>query len=97
MIGHELAHVVDFENRGFFDMVWWGISYLIVKQRTKIEIRADETTIRHGLGWLLYQWADFLLNHSSANRRYLKMKRTKYLHPDEILQDVKKYENSNYN
>jgi len=97
LIGHELAHVVDFQDRGFFDMVWWGISYLIVKQRTRIEIRADLTTIRHGLGWPLYQWADFVLNHSSANRRYLKMKRTKYLQPNEMLEYMKKYENSNNN
>ena len=41
VIAHELAHVADFKRRSFFDMVWWGLSYLIVKQRTKIEIRTD--------------------------------------------------------
>ncbi len=85
VIAHELAHVADFKRRSFFDMVWWGISYLIVKQRTKIEMRTDQSTIKHGLGWPLYQWADFVLYHSTANKRYKKIKETKYMQPDKIL------------
>ncbi len=86
VIGHELAHVADFKRRSFFDMAWWGLSYLIIKQRTKIELRTDKSAIRHGLGWALYQWADFVLNHSSVNKRYKKIKETKYMQPNEILQ-----------
>jgi len=86
VIGHELAHVSDFKRRSFFDMVWWGLSYLIVKQRTKIELRTDETTIEHGLGWPLYYWADYVLYHSTANKRYKKIKQTKYMQPRQILQ-----------
>ena len=97
LIAHELSHVTDFYDRGLFDMVWWGISYLIVRHRMKIEIRADEITIHHGLGLQLYEWTDFVLNHSSANRRYLKMKKSKYLQPDEILFYKKKYEELNKN
>ena len=48
VLGHELAHVNDFRNRSFFDMTWWGLSYLAIKQRTKIEKRTDMSTIRHG-------------------------------------------------
>jgi hypothetical protein len=95
LIGHELSHVIDFKRRGFFDMVWWGISYLIVKQRTKIEIRADKSAIRHQLGWPLYYWADFVLNHSKANKRYKRMKEKKYMQPDEILKYMKEYEKEN--
>lgn len=90
MLGHELAHVTDFKTRSFFDMVWWGLSYLVVKQRTKIEIRTDKSTIRHGLGWPLYYWADFVLNHSSANERYKRIRETKYMQPYEILEYLKK-------
>jgi hypothetical protein len=90
VLGHELAHVTDFKTRGFFDMVWWGLSYLVVKQRTRIEIRTDKATIRHGLGWPLYYWADFVLNHSKANKRYKRIKQTKYMLPDEILEYIKK-------
>jgi len=95
LIGHELSHVIDFKKRGFFDMAWWGISYLVVKQRTKIEIRADKSAIRHELGWPLYYWADFVLNHSKANKRYKRMKEKKYMQPDEILKYMKEYQNKN--
>jgi hypothetical protein len=89
VLGHELAHVSDFKTRGFFDMVWWGLSYLVVKQRTRIELRTDESTINHGLGWPLYYWADFVLNHSKANKRYKRIKETKYMLPYEILEYIK--------
>lgn len=90
VLGHELAHVTDFKTRSFFDMVWWGISYLVVKQRTRIEIRTDQSTILHGLGWPLYNWADFVLNHSRANKRYKRVKETKYMQPYEILEYISK-------
>jgi hypothetical protein len=91
VLGHELAHVADFKTRSFFDMVWWGLSYLVVKQRTKIELRTDKSTIRHGLGWPLYYWADFVLNHSSANERYKRIRETKYMQPDEIFEYINKH------
>ncbi len=86
VIGHELAHVVDFRGRGFFDLALWGLKYLFVKTSTKIERKTDRITILHGLGWPLYYWADFILNQSTANKHYKKIKEKKYMHPDEILQ-----------
>ena len=91
VLGHELAHVTDFKARSFFDMIWWGISYLIVKQQTRIEMRADKSTIRHGLGWPLYYWADYVLNHSGANERYKRIRETKYMQPNEILEYINKH------
>ena len=91
VLGHELAHVTDFKTRSFFDMIWWGLSYLVVKQRTKIEIRTDKSTIRHGLGWPLYYWADFVLNHSGANERYKRIRETKYMQPNEIVEYINKH------
>src|SRR6185312_11291138 len=89
LIAHELPHAIDFKKRSFLGMAWWGASYLFMKQRTKIEKRADETAIERGLGLQLYHWADFVLNHSTANKHYLKMKENKYLSPDEILTNMK--------
>ena len=86
VIGHELAHIVDFKSRGFFDLALWGLKYLFVKTSTKIERKTDRITIQHGLRWPLYYWADYILNQSTANKRYKKIKEKKYMHPDEILQ-----------
>jgi hypothetical protein len=91
VIGHELAHVTDFKTRSFFDMIWWGLRYLIVKQQTTIELKADKSTIRHGLGWPLYYWADFIINHSKANKQYKRMKETRYMQPNEILEFMYKH------
>ena len=91
VMGHELAHVTDFKTRSFFDMIWWGLSYLVVKQRTKIENRTDQSTIRHGLGWPLYYWADFVLNQSKADDHYKRIRETKYMRPDEILAFMRKH------
>ena len=91
LIGHELAHILDFKSRGFLEMAWWGLSYMFTKHRTKIEKIADKTSIKHGLGRQLYHWANFVLNHSTANKHYLKMKDSKYLLPDEILRYMKEY------
>ena len=91
VLGHELAHAADFKTRSFFDMIWWGLNYLVVKQRAKIETRTDKSTIRHGLGWPLYFWSDFVLNHSKASERYKRIRETKYMKPDEILEYMKKH------
>ncbi len=90
LLAHELSHVIDLKNKGFFGLLGWGISYTVLKHQAKIEKLADITTIRHGLGWQLYHWTDFVLNHSTANKHYLKMKESKYLLPDEILRYMKK-------
>ena len=76
VIAHELAHVRDFKNRSFLDMALWGTGYLFVKHRSKIEKRTDKMVIRHGLGYELYSWTDFILNHLTINKHYLKIKQT---------------------
>ncbi len=92
VLGHELSHVNDFKSRGFFELAFWGLRYLFVKQRTKIERGTDEDTIEHGLGRQLYEWAEYFLHESTANKHYRKMREKKYLHPDEILAYMKSFQ-----
>src|SRR5690606_31633738 len=84
LVGHELAHVLDFKQKSFLELAWWGIQYSFIKQQGGIEKQADKTTIRQGLGWPLYHWAQFALNHPVVSSQYLKMKKTRYLLPNEI-------------
>jgi hypothetical protein len=90
VLGHEFAHVLDFKPRGFLGMIWWGLNYLVGRRRTRIENETDRSTIRHGLGWALYHWSDFVLNHSTANEHYKRIRQTKYMHPAEIADYIKK-------
>lgn len=89
-IGHELAHVADFNKRSFPGMLGWAIKYLFKRGRINIERKTDISTIQHGLGMELYYFVDFILNHSTANSQYKKFKRLNYLTPAEILELTKK-------
>ena len=88
-IGHELAHVVDFQKKNFLQMACWGTKYILKKGRINAERKTDRSTIEHGLGPELYNFVDYVLNHSSANNKYKKFKRLNYLSPDEILHLIK--------
>lgn len=85
LIGHELAHVKIFKQKRFFELLFWGFKYLFQKQQKKLEIQTDELTIKMGLGWPLFAWADYVINHSHAKESYIKMKENKYLSPTQIL------------
>jgi hypothetical protein len=89
-IGHELAHVADFNKRSFTGMMGWAIQYLFKKGRINTERKTDISTIAHGLGLELYSFVDFVLNHSTANSQYKKFKRLNYLTPAEILELTKR-------
>jgi hypothetical protein len=89
-IAHELAHVMDFKSRNFLGMTRWGGNYLFEKSIAKIERRTDKIVIEHGLGWQLYKWTDFVLNNSASDKRYLKMRRERYLLPNEIKEYINK-------
>ena len=84
VIGHELAHVLDFSKRSFIGMITWGSNYLNHEKRIKIERETDQATITHGLKNELYEWSNFALTSPLTNPQYKKMRFTYYLHPEEI-------------
>ena len=88
LIGHELAHVKIFKQKKFFGLLFWGFKYLFQKQQKHLEIDTDKLTIQKGLGWPLYAWTDYVLNHSHANDSYIKMKKNKYLSLTQILEII---------
>jgi len=90
VIAHELTHVVDFKNRNFSGMVRWGANYLFEKDIAKTERDADKMVIERGLGCQLYNWAYFILNHSAANKHYLKIRQKRYFLPNEIKEYINK-------
>jgi hypothetical protein len=84
IIGHEFAHIVDYSRKSAFRLIGNGIGYLFASYRKKYEASTDIRTIKHGLGWQLYDYVDFLLNHSHASEAYLKMKRRIYMNEEQI-------------
>ena len=87
-LGHELAHAADFMHKNLPGMIWWGIKYLNKNKRRSIERSADLTTIRHGLGWQLFDYTTFVMESPAASSGYKKFKSRYYLHPEEILHNL---------
>ncbi len=90
VISHELAHIADFQRQSLAGLISWGARYLSSKSnRAKTERKTDSIAILHGMGWQLYDWIDYVTNHSGATEKYKKFKRKYYLHKEEIVQLIK--------
>lgn len=90
VLGHELAHIVDYERRSAFRVMKRGSEYLSNKGKRRFEHEIDSITIVHGLGWQLHDWADFVLNKSTASEHYKFFKKTTYMLPNEIIVQIKR-------
>lgn len=60
VLGHELAHTVNFVDRSFFKMLRVPIGNLSTEYLNKFEYATDQRAIDHGLGCNLLQWSTFV-------------------------------------
>jgi hypothetical protein len=88
ILGHEFAHILDYETKSTGSILSLGIDYLNDDGKKKLEIKTDKLTISRGLGWQLYCWADFVLNKSKATDNYKDYKRKFYMKPEEIMERI---------
>jgi hypothetical protein len=84
LIGHEFAHLADYQKRGFFKVIGRMFDYAKESSKATFEKEIDGITIEHGLGWQLYDWSDYVLNKSNASVSYKAFKRKIYLTPSDI-------------
>jgi hypothetical protein len=49
MLGHELAHIVDYQQRSFFQILKILVFYLIPSRKQKFERSIDTIAIKHGM------------------------------------------------
>ncbi|MBN1250826.1 MAG: hypothetical protein JXR51_02065 [Bacteroidales bacterium] len=89
VISHEIAHIVDYSKKSNLQVIKTAINYLSIKKREKFEKSIDSIAIKHGFGWQLYDWADYILNKSKVSDKYKNYKRLIYLEPQEILGKIK--------
>lgn len=85
VIGHELAHIVDYDSKTKTGLIFLGAAYLFPNKRCLIENRVDEITIEHGLGYQVKDFSMFVLNNKGINERYLKYKKKFYYNPNQLL------------
>ena len=92
-IGHELGHIMDYENRSVTGMMRFGIGYLFsstyIKQAERV---ADTFAVNHGLGSYIVKTKHFILNHACLSEKYKKKIARLYLSPDDIMEQLRKLE-----
>ncbi len=92
-VGHELGHIIDYTNRNSFNLIIFGICYVLSSRYTKrAERTADTYAITHQMGNYILSTKKFILDNGNFPEIYRKRIKRLYLSPDEILQIVKKEE-----
>ncbi|MFT5778664.1 MAG: hypothetical protein ACI837_001620 [Crocinitomicaceae bacterium] len=88
VFGHELSHLADYSQRGFFKIMGRMFAYGSKRSKERFEKEIDQNTIDRGLGWQLHDWSSFVVNESVATEKYKTFKRRIYLEPVEIIEQI---------
>jgi len=87
VLGHELAHIMDYLDKRGLELLWMGPKYLLSPSyREELENATDRRTIEHGLGYQLLAW--------SKSTRLTKTREGKgrlYLSPTQIRDIMEEY------
>ena len=97
MLTHELGHTLYYHQLNLFQIGRWGINYSISKSfQKKHESDTDRMVIYRGLGWQLYESANFfqtvfedMLEKGEISEDFFKGG-SNYLTKEEILEEMKK-------
>ncbi|MDD2798330.1 MAG: hypothetical protein PHV20_07015 [Bacteroidales bacterium] len=87
-LAHELGHILDYEKRSSIGLMERAVDYTKSGWKRKFETKIDKITIAHGMGWQLYDWADFVMNKSTATDKYKAFKRKIYMSPEQIAKYI---------
>lgn len=89
VVGHELAHIADYQNRNFWGVVGVLFRYSDNKRKPLFEKEIDYATIKRGLGWQLYDWALYsMVTNTEASEEYKEFKKEVYMEPCEIKEMI---------
>ena len=89
-IGHELGHVMDYQERSGFNLIDFGIRYVLLKEHVKkAERAADSFAVGKGMENYIIKTKRFILDNADIDENYKNRIRTFYLSPEEIMELVK--------
>lgn len=92
-IGHELGHIMDYQNRSLAGMLRFGLGYWLSSNYIrKAEYVADNYAIKNGLGDKIIKTKNFILDHAHIPDRYKQKITRLYMSPEEVLAKVKEIE-----
>lgn len=88
-IGHELGHIMDYQDRNKMNLIWFGLNYLFSENHiVEAERAADTFAVEHGMGTYILKTKDFILNHAEITPSYKARIQKYYLSPEEIMELV---------
>ncbi|MCK8481403.1 hypothetical protein [Psychroserpens algicola] len=88
-IGHELGHIMDYQDRSKLNLIWFGIKYLLSENHiVEAERAADTFAVYHGMEDYILKTKDFILNHAQITKSYKDRIKKYYLSPEEIMELV---------
>lgn len=97
-IGHELGHIMDYEQRSKLSLIGFGFTYLFSKKYRRLgELAADTYAVESGLGKYIIETKKFILDHAELPQAYKDKIARIYLSPDEIVEQVRKLEERKVN
>lgn len=95
-IGHELGHIMDYEQRSTLGVARFGLLYWLSKRYIrKAERVADTFAVNRGMAPYILATKDFILGHAELPHKYKEKIARLYLSPDDIVELVAKLENRN--
>ncbi len=94
-LGHELGHIMDYQNRSSLNLIWFGAKYTFSGSYLKEAERAADTyAVSHGMGSYIVETKNFILDNAEIQEKYKARIRKFYLSPEEIMVMVEKRETS---
>jgi len=94
-LGHELGHIMDYQNRSSLNLIWFGAKYAFSGSYLKEAERAADTyAVSHGMGSYIVETKNFILDNAKIQEKYKARIRKFYLSPEEIMVMVEKRETS---
>ncbi len=89
-LGHELGHIMDYQNKNNLQLIWFGITYSLSDSHIIAAERAADTfAVSHGMGDYILKTKNFILNHADINDLYKLRIKKYYLSPEEIMELIK--------
>jgi len=89
ILGHELAHILDYETKSFGQLLVTGCFYINAHSIRNYEREIDRVTVERGLGEKLHDAYHYILEESEASLKYKNFKKFTYLEPHEILEHLR--------
>ncbi|TQO36107.1 hypothetical protein GQ41_0675 [Arenibacter algicola] len=85
-IGHELGHIMDYQNRSKINLISFGLKYLFSERFiVEAERAADTYAVAQGMEKYILGTKNFILNHSDIATSYKNRIKKYYLSPEEIM------------